>query len=358
MSIPVGNDEYNQLAATIAFGTPPPPLPDPFSLLAGQLHPLDASLREFVGNEHPVIMRAAQHFVEIAGRRFHPTLVLLAASAATGGKPPTAQQKQLAEITELIHAAILLHDDVDDLSDARRGSKAAHRMYGNKVAVLAGDFLLARASVLLSCLESVQTVELLATVIEQMAQGELMPVKVPRNVHIAMDQYLSKAYRKNASIISLSCQASVLLGGQASHVEAALHTYGHHLGMTHYIVDGMLDFPGYCPSDVGRRDVSGMQLGIPAAPMCFAADAFPEMLAIVRRRFSKEGDAHAFAELIGRSDGVTQAQDLATAHARKAVEALQILEPSIARDALLCLCFEAMNRKAFEMDASKAALWG
>ena len=96
---------------------------------------------------------------------------------AVPNEPPARRQVRLAEITEMIHAASLLHDDVIDLADTRRGAKAAHRIYGNKVAVLAGDFLLARASVLLSRLGDVKVVELLATVIEEMVQGELMQVR-------------------------------------------------------------------------------------------------------------------------------------------------------------------------------------
>ena len=98
----------------------------------------------------------------------------------------------------MIHAASLLHDDVIDLADTRRGAKAAHKIYGNKVAVLAGDFLLARASVLLARLQDVKVVELLATVIEEMVQGEMMQVKAMPEELLEFDHYLSKTYRKPA----------------------------------------------------------------------------------------------------------------------------------------------------------------
>ena len=124
-------------------------MPDPFALMAEHLKPLDGSLRELVGSDHPVLTRVAQHFFELAGKRFRPTLVLLASAAANGGGVADARQVRLSEITEMIHAASLIHDDVIDLADTRRGTRAVHRIYGNKVAVLADDFLLARASVLL-----------------------------------------------------------------------------------------------------------------------------------------------------------------------------------------------------------------
>eukprot|EP00965_Chrysotila_dentata_P148712 4911277-Pleurochrysis_carterae.AAC.1 len=113
--------------------TPAPvQLPDPFVLVKSQLRPLDASIKELVGTDHPVLSAAAHHFFELAGKRFRPTLVILAASAAAGGEPAQASQRRLAEITEMIHAASLLHDDVIDLADTRRGTKAAHKIYGNK----------------------------------------------------------------------------------------------------------------------------------------------------------------------------------------------------------------------------------
>ena len=139
---------------TIAMDTPPPQsLPDPFVLVQPQLRPLDESIKELVGAEHPVLAAAAGHFFGLAGKRFRPTLVLLSAMAADGTDAADPRQRRLAEITEMIHAASLLHDDVIDLADTRRGARAAHRIYGNKVAVLAGDFLLARASLLLARLK-------------------------------------------------------------------------------------------------------------------------------------------------------------------------------------------------------------
>lgn len=141
----VQNNDRNFPDITVEFrAAAPGSLPDPFALVQPQLRPLDSSIRELVGTDHPVLAAAAHHFFERAGKRFRPTLVLLSSAAAAGGDPADARQQRLAEITEMIHAASLLHDDVIDVADTRRGAKTAHRIYGNKVAVLAGDFLLAR----------------------------------------------------------------------------------------------------------------------------------------------------------------------------------------------------------------------
>jgi geranylgeranyl pyrophosphate synthase len=210
----VQNNEHNRPDITVAFRmAAPSSLTDPFALVQPQLRPLDASIRELVGADHPVLAAAAHHFFERAGKRFRPTLVLLSSAAAGGGQPADQRQVRLAEITEMIHAASLLHDDVIDLADTRRGAKAAHKIYGNKVAVLAGDFLLARSSLLLARMKDTAVVELLATVIEEMVQGEMMQVRATPEQVLDFGHYLDKSYRKTAALMSLSCEASAVLAG-------------------------------------------------------------------------------------------------------------------------------------------------
>ena len=341
----------------VAMGSDPPgDLPDPFALVSSQLRPLDGSLRELVGSDNPVLTRVAQHFFELQGKRFRPTVVLLASAAANGGSPANTRQGRLAEITEMIHAASLLHDDVIDLADSRRGARAAHRIYGNKVAVLAGDFLLARASVLLSRLRDVRVVELLATTIEEMVHGELMQVKASPQELLDFEHYLSKTYRKTAALISLSCQASAMLGGHPPRVELALQGYGRHLGIAYQLVDDILDCTGSVGT-LGKPALSDMQQGLATAPTLFAAEEFPQaddssraphppaapalsrapflsfpnthplaasrrhglqVAKIVQRRFSKEGDAAAVSEFVARSGGLQRARELASSHAQQA----------------------------------------
>ena len=344
----IANDAAGLPAISIQMGELPTGyelLPDPFALVSSHLRPLDGSLRDLVGSDHPVLTRVAQHFFELAGKRFRPTLVLLASSAAVGGEAPSAHQIRLAEITEMIHAASLLHDDVIDLADTRRGAKAAHKIYGNKVAVLAGDFLLARASVLLSRLGDVKVVELLATVIEEMVQGELMQVKALPHELLEFDHYLSKTYRKTAALMSLSMQASAKLGGHPPEVEKALQRYGSHLGTAYQIVDDLLDFTSSSDA-LGKPALADMEAGHATAPTLFAADEFPEIIEIVQRRFGEEGDVKLVSELVSKSDGLRRTRDLAVSHSQRAADALGVLPPSAARDALLRLCFDVLNRKA------------
>ncbi|KAL3920454.1 MAG: hypothetical protein SGPRY_005244 [Prymnesium sp.] len=241
-STPVQNNKHNQPAFSVVYGESAPSLPDPYAIVSSQLRPLDESLHELVGSDHPVLARVVHHFFELAGKRFRPTVVLLAARAANGGAEANASQVRLAEITEMIHAASHLHNDIHDLADARRGSRAASKIYGNKVAVLAGDFLLARASVFLSRLDNCTATELIATAIEQSVSGEMMQARASAQELLQFEHYSTFTYRKTGALVAHSCRASAVLSSASDDVGEALQQYGRHLGIAYQLVDDMLDF--------------------------------------------------------------------------------------------------------------------
>ena len=151
---------------------------------------------------------------------------------------------QLGQITEMIHVASLIHDDVLDEADMRRGGKAVHTMYTNKVAVLAGDYLLARASVLLARLQHFQVVEVMASALDALVQGEIMQARTKDEDLLDMNQYLRKSYFKTASLICSSCKCTALLAGfdEKDEITVAAEAYGYHMGMAFQIVDDILDF--------------------------------------------------------------------------------------------------------------------
>ena len=174
---------------------------------------------------------------------------------------------------------------------------------------------------------------------------------------------------------ALSSEAAALLGDQPPEVQAALQAYGRHLGIAYQVrvvslaivkcsskcfympleyygyfyyvqlVDDYLDFVGSSAS-LGKPALSDMDQGLATAPVLFALEEFPQIGDIVKRRFGDEGDAALVGDLVSQSDGLRRTQELATAHARKAAEALGVLAPSTARDALLRLCFDVLNRQA------------
>jgi hexaprenyl-diphosphate synthase len=151
-------------------------------------------------------------------------------------------QRRLAEITEMIHTASLLHDDVIDAADKRRGQVSVNNQFGNKFAILGGDFLLARASVALARLRNVEVVELLATVIETLVEGEIMQLSNkpangrPITTQVRLQYYLDKSYMKTGSLFARSCKASTLLIGASRDLANMSYTFGKNLGLAFQVM--------------------------------------------------------------------------------------------------------------------------
>lgn len=206
-------------------------------------------------------------------------------------------QRRLAEIVELIHTASLLHDDVIDTASTRRGAPSANVLCGNKLSVLAGDYMLSRASVYLARLRNLEVVELLADVIAELIMGELYQLQNTSIDHRSrdylqksLDYYLEKTYLKTASLISKSCRAAAVLGGATPEVAEASYVYGKHLGLAFQLVDDLLDFTAD-EEKIGKAANADLKLGLATAPVFYAWEEFPELGEMIARRFCWPGDA-------------------------------------------------------------------
>jgi geranyl diphosphate synthase len=258
-----------------------------------------------------------------------------------------AKQLQLGQITEMIHVASLIHDDVLDEADTRRGGAAVHTMYTNKVAVLAGDYLLARASVLLARLQHFQVVEVMASALDALVQGEIMQARSKKEDLLDMNYYLRKSYFKTASLICSSCRCVALLAGfDESHAYTiASEQFGYHLGMAYQIVDDILDFTG-ASATLGKPAQADMELGLATAPILFASESIPELKPLIQRRFKETGDVQKAVALAVKTDCVERSYQLAEFHAQRAVDAIRILPESDSRAAMLKLLHTAISRKS------------
>ena len=350
-------------------------LPDPFAIVEKELQPFSDSIKELVSSDQPILSMAAKHFFEKRhGKRFRPTIVQLVAKAVAAASPEILKtystdtltasvaaaadltgdgaifekaggvagwqwsgasnveitadnhqgseawrrQAQLGQIVEMIHVASLIHDDVLDEADTRRGGEAVHKLYSNKVAVLAGDYLLARASVLLARLENTAVVQIMATALESLVAGEIMQLKSPPESLLEMESYLRKSYYKTASLICYACRSTALLGGHAydSTVATACEEYGFHLGLAYQIQDDILDFTS-AATVLGKPALADMDLGLSTAPILYAAQEFPHLRKLIMRRFKEKGDKQAALEALFKSDtAMDKAKNLAKFHAQ------------------------------------------
>lgn len=260
----------------------------------------------------------------------------------------SAEQRRLAEITEMIHVASLLHDDVIDASDFRRSLPSSHIAFSNKIAILAGDFLLGRASLALSRLRNCEVVELLSTVIVNLVEGELMQLRNSESnassTEAIWNFYLQKTYLKTASLISKSCRAAAILGGLNAELIEASYTYGKNLGILFQLVDDVLDFTSTSDT-LGKPSNADLEAGLATAPVLFAMQQYPEIQEMMARRFTGKDDIAYTRQLVEKAQGIRQTLDLAEQYAQSARDALQLFVPCNIRDMLESATYEVVNRQ-------------
>ncbi|KAF9581617.1 coq1 putative hexaprenyl diphosphate synthase [Lunasporangiospora selenospora] len=261
-------------------------------------------------------------------------------------------QRRLGEIVEMIHTASLLHDDVIDRADKRRNLLSANESFGNKMAVLGGDFLLARASVALARLKNHEVTELISTVIANLVEGEFMQlrngqVENGKNRNGSMttfEYYMEKTYMKTASLISKSCRSSAVLGGASDEVSDIAYTYGKNIGLAFQLVDDMLDFT-VSSDEFGKPTGADLKLGLATAPVLFAWEEYPALGKLIKRNFDQPGDVEMAWELVLKSQGLEQTRRLAQIHCQRAIDAISQLPESMARTALIQLTEKVLDRK-------------
>ncbi|EFA81752.1 trans-prenyltransferase [Heterostelium album PN500] len=300
---------------------------------------------------HPVLKSIAAYYFDLKGKRIRPTILLLLARAlsiANSANPanqsaiqPSSVQMRLAEIVEMIHTASLVHDDVIDDADTRRDVPSINHTYSNKLAILCGDFLLSRASVLLSTLKNHEVTELMSTVISDLVEGEFMQIKASGS---SFDIYIRKTYLKTASLIANSCRSTAILSGSDRQVIDIATDFGKNLGLAFQIVDDLLDFTSSTES-LGKPASVDLSLGLATAPVLFAAQEFPELETLIERKFSMPGDVDEARRLVFQSNGIEKTRSLAIDYCNKAIQSLMLLPPSEPRDLLITLTHTVVTRK-------------
>lgn len=301
--------------------------------------------------EVPELTSAAGYFFRAGaeGKRTCPTVLLLMASAIRMDMPDAivsaknklrARHIRVAEITEMIHVSSLIHDDVLDDADTRRGMGSLNSAVGNKLAVLAGDFLLFRAFSAAASLDNTEVVLLLATAVNDLVTGELMQMTITPAQRCSMDYYLQKTYYKTAALISNSCKAVAVLAGQTAEVSALAFQYGRHLGIAYQLIDDILDFTGTSAS-LGKGSLSDVHQGIVTAPILFAMEEFPQLHEIVRQGFDDPSNVDAALEYLVKSQGIERTWLLATEHAKLAADAIDALPES--KDKVVLISRQALK---------------
>ncbi|CAA2982783.1 probable solanesyl-diphosphate synthase 3, chloroplastic isoform X2 [Olea europaea subsp. europaea] len=314
----------------------PASLTNLFEGVAEDLLTLNKNLQSIVGAENPVLMSAAEQIFGAGGKRMRPALVFLVSRATkeiVGLKELTKEHRRLAEIIEMIHTASLIHDDVLDESDMRRGKETVHQLYGTRVAVLAGDFMFAQSSWYLANLENLEVIKLISQVIKDFASGEIKQASSLFDCDLQLEEYLIKCYYKTASLIAASTKGAAIFSRVDSYVSEQIYQYGKNFGLSFQVVDDILDFT-QSAEQLGKPAGSDLAKGNLTAPVIFALEKEARLRDIIESEFCDTGSLDEAVGIVKSCGGIQRAQELAREKANLAVQNLQCLPPSSFRFAL------------------------
>ncbi|CAL0310710.1 unnamed protein product [Lupinus luteus] len=307
-----------------------------FDVVADDLKTLNKNLQSIVGAENPVLMSAAEQIFSAGGKRMRPALVFLVSRATAellGLNELTVKHRRLAEIIEMIHTASLIHDDVLDESDLRRGKETVHQLFGTRVAVLAGDFMFAQSSWYLANLENIEVIKLISQVIKDFASGEIKQASSLFDCDVQLDEYLVKSYYKTASLIAASTKGAAIFSGADNIIAEKMYEYGKNLGLSFQVVDDILDFT-QSAEQLGKPAATDLSKGNLTAPVIFAMEKEPKLRDIIESEFSEPGSLDEAIELVKSCGGIERAQELAKEKADLAIQNLRCLPQSAFRLAL------------------------
>ena len=300
-------------------------------------------IEQHLSSDVVLINQLSQHIIHSGGKRLRPMLVMLAAKAC-GYRGE--QDALLAAIIEFIHTATLLHDDVVDDSEMRRGQQTASSIWGNEAAVLVGDYLYSRSFQMMVLAQSMQIMNLLADTTNTIAQGEVMQLLNVNEPDTSEAQYHQVIYSKTACLFEAAARIGGMLGDTDEQLERALGAYGKHLGIAFQLVDDALDFEADS-EQLGKNVGDDLAEGKPTLPLIHAMQHGNEQQRQIIRRAIETGGLEHIEEItrtIRETGALEYTHQQAIAHADKAKVAITDLPNSESRNALLFLADYAVER--------------
>jgi heptaprenyl diphosphate synthase len=312
-------------------------VPDPIleSEIRKRLEEVEDHLAGSVRTETPLVSEAGAYLLSAGGKRFRPMLVLLGGHF---GDPADPRLIPLAVAVELTHLASLYHDDVIDEADSRRGIPSVNARWNNTVAILAGDFLFARASAIAAELGT-DVSRLLAATIGRVCEGQIREVQAAGRPEIDEAEYMAVIERKTASLIATSCQVGGLLAGAPSEVVQRLEAFGGALGLAFQLSDDIMDLVAD-QSTLGKEPGVDLREGVFTLPVIIAlreSQHREELRHLLRAEEPDEGHLRRVIEIVRGDGALGRARESVGREVRRALSEAEALPPGPAREALLHL---------------------
>ena len=310
-------------------------------LIASDFRSVNELIQVSLRSEVVLIDQLSQYIISSGGKRLRPILVLLSAKA--NGYSGT-QHINLAAIIEFIHTATLLHDDVVDASNLRRGQETANAIWGNEASVLVGDFLYSRAFQMMVDVKDMRVMKILSDATNTIAEGEVMQLLLSHNPDTQEAQYLQVISSKTAKLFEAGCQLGAVVADSAA--ERVMANYGRHLGIAFQLVDDVLDYSGTVDA-IGKNTGDDLAEGKPTLPLIYAMNqGSAQQTALIREAIKEGGLTHL--EEVTHAVKATGALDytlrLAEQHSEEALNAIRSLPETEYKEALKLIARFSVER--------------
>lgn len=314
-----------------------------YSLIKDDMASVDTMIQARLQSEVVLINQLGHYIINSGGKRLRPALAILCARACGY---QGEQHINLATIIEFIHTATLLHDDVVDNSDMRRGRETANNLWGNEASVLVGDFLYTRSFEMMVEMDSMRLMKILSHTTNIIAEGEVLQLLNCNDADTSEERYLEVIHHKTAKLFEAAGLLGAVITDSSPEVETAMANYAMHLGSAFQLVDDLLDYSDSSES-IGKNIGDDLAEGKPTLPLIYAMQKGTEQQAHVIRTAIEEGQRDKIDEIItiiNQTGAIDYTSQAAKHEVENAKAALSIIADSTYKDALLALADFSIER--------------
>ncbi|WP_041765849.1 octaprenyl diphosphate synthase [Psychromonas ingrahamii] len=313
---------------------------------ATEMNQVNKLITEQLSSDVALINQLGFYIINSGGKRIRPLITVLAAKALGIHDQNTTK---LAAIIEFIHTATLLHDDVVDDSDLRRGKKTANAVFGSAASVLVGDFLYTRSFQMMTQLRNLKVMDILSSATNIIAEGEVLQLMNCNDPDTTEKKYMDIIYFKTAKLFEAATQLVAVLGEQSEEIETALLNYGKYLGTAFQLTDDVMDYNSDA-SEMGKNTGDDLAEGKPTLPLLYAIQHGNKKQATLIKEAIKKGNGmdhfDEIMQALHDTNALEYAKKRALEEADKAIKALVIIPDSEYKQALISLAHIAADRKS------------